>query len=91
MAKRLSWAIRIARAKARGHFTDADIERACLWNMCAIGERHGFPPLEDDVVGALEAFTKTREFALGSEFGFAVGDNDIPDAERIYAEIQALP
>ena len=82
MAKRLSWAVRLARAKQRGKFSAEDLALARDWATCLIGERHGFKEM-----GTL----LPDEFALGGRFPGAVWDQDIPEAERIYALVQALP
>ena len=92
MAKRLSWAVRLARAKERGKFTIQDWRLAEHWNTCAIGERHGFPRTENEAIDLQGADAlRDQSVSLGCAFaGYVVGD-DIPEAERIYALIQALP
>jgi hypothetical protein len=87
MATRLSWAERIERAKKRGRFTPKEVFWAeYSWRTCAIGERHHWPTDH-----SFEPEMHTEEFRLGDLFGHAVEDQDIEEAERIYAQIQALP
>ena len=81
MAKRLSWAVRLARAKERGLFTEDEWIWSSDWRTCAIGERYQWR----------EGDRSDEEEDLGIKFLQAVGRDDIPEAERIYALIQALP
>ena len=83
MSKRLSWAVRLARAKERGRFNDYEKGLATFWTQCAIGERHSFPSSRPAL--------NSDERIEGMLFMHAVRDDDIPEAERIYALIQALP
>ena len=89
MSKRLSWAVRLERAEKRGRFTDKDVELA-FWSFitCAIGERHNWKLQRKD---DWDWDITEQEFKLGGDFGYAVNEQDIPDAKRIYQEIMALP
>ena len=88
MSKRLSWAVRLERAEKRGKFTDFEIQRAGEYLTCAIGERHSFPQGDEDEFHS--TLTK-EETELGYEFYYMMTKQNIPEAKRIYAEIQALP
>jgi len=83
MAKRLSWAVRIERAKEKGRFSSKDkwLAHHNGWGTCAIGEKRGW----------VDAVPPEPEQTLGIAFGEAVWNNRIWEAESIYAQIQALP
>lgn len=83
MSKRKSWAERLTNAKKRGKFIRRDLINAVDWRTCAIGEKHGWPSFNP-------TFDST-EFDLGMDFEIAVEEQDIPRAEAIYAQVQALP
>lgn len=85
MTKRLSWAIRIERAEKRGKFTEQEHNWSTEWMTCAVGEKHNFPRTDDYV-----EHVDDTEIDLGVLFMRKVLDNNIPEAKRIYAEIQAL-
>ncbi len=96
MAKRLSWAVRIERAEKRGKFTEFEHDLANKdWRTCAVGEKHNWPSSLSwggpDYVGVSDPALSTSEYGLGTAFGNAVCDDDIPEAKRLYAEIMALP
>ena len=87
MSTRLSWAVRLERAEKRGRFTETDGKYAIDWSSCAIGERHDW---EKNFKPSKQDFTR-RESDLGLAFESAVHHQDIPRAQRLYAEIMALP
>jgi hypothetical protein len=95
MSKRLSWATRIERAKKRGHFTAYEVRLSRSWMTCAIGERNGYELPEGAggswTLASAIAFAESAEGKLGMSFMYSVQRDAIEDAERIYAEIQALP
>lgn len=92
MTKRLSWAVRIERAEKRGKFNQQDKDLARGWTFCAVGERHGFIPEDDWWNWGRKSETEQQEITLGNAFADAVCEaNNIPEAKRIYTEIQALP
>lgn len=84
MSKRLSWAERLERAKARGKFTPDDVRRADHWSSCAVGERHGW----QWTTNSQRLYAETR---LGVGFGIAVANQRIKSAAFIYDLIQKLP
>ena len=85
MAKRLSWAVRLERAKARGKFTQAERDYANSWMTCAVGEKHHW-----STTYKTDKWYETREYKAGMEFLSAVKADNIPEAKRLYAEIMAL-
>lgn len=86
MSKRTSWAVRIERAEKRGKFLTRELVWAADWTSCAVGEKHQFPRKD-----TYSYKLPSDEEKLGVEFMYAVQSQDISEAKRVYAEIQALP
>lgn len=88
MTRRLSWAVRLERAEKRGKFTEFEVGQAMNYLTCAIGERHSFPRIDED---RFQSILTKQELDLGYLFYYMLFKDNIPEAKRIYAEIQALP
>lgn len=89
MARRKPWSERIEAAEKRGRFTAFEAKLAGEWSSCAIGERWGGRYFW--IQPGMSKAAKDREDDLGVNFAYAVGVNNIPEAKRIFAAIQALP
>ena len=83
------WLDRIAEAKARGEFTQKEIDAAESWQYCVVGEKHLEMPF---VVTYMEELSNGPRddilHRLGRQFYFAVEDNQFAEAESIYFKIE---
>ena len=82
-----TWAERNEAAKKRGHYTKDDKDRVERWPTCAVGEHHGEYKRWRAGRSVTPASSVLRD--LGSAFAGTVDDDDIAEAELVYARIQA--
>ena len=75
----MNWKDRIERAKDTGRFTVDDLSCAFNWSSCAVGE----------IIDPYKRLTN-KQIQLGFKFFTNILDNDIPQAEKTYKEIQRL-
>lgn len=77
----MTWRQRIDTANLSGKFTDQDRVFAVRFETCAVEEAY---PGHSTANGSHEDPTMN---GLGYEFYYSVRDNDISEAERVYAAI----
>lgn len=95
------WRMAIQEAKQKNFFTKEQVKASHDWGHCAIGSRLAVENpqfinnFRNKPEGTKRDYMKQRltrkAYRLGMQFDFAVRDDKIEKAEKIFEEIQKLP
>ena len=88
----MNWIQRINAAETNGHFQPKDKGYARSWQFCAISEHSQFLKHDLDEMHslALEEKLTRKALNLGTDFEYAVINDDYVSAKEIYYKIQGI-
>jgi hypothetical protein len=91
--RKLSWKVRLQRAKEKGYFTRSAKKASGCWPTCAVGEK--LPVLGVKDTYAFDVFKGLGEAGdrldkLGMKFYYYIQTDNVKRAIRIYKEIQEV-
>lgn len=85
---RSSWRERVAQARQRRRFTNAEITRASDWHTCAVGEVRAAVPLVVRLAGKSGAPMDYELSVYGGQFATAVYEQDFDRADHLLDVIE---
>lgn len=82
------WRERVAEARARRWFTNAEINRASDWHTCAVGEQRRLTPLVVRIAATSGSPMDAQLFDFGGQFATAVYEQDFDRADYLLDMIE---